>query len=92
VDDKWIQTPRGLLPLKRFFGGGTRTSSGEEVAYDQLRLRLQEMIAQEDKRKPLSDEEIVKAFEKEGITLARRTVTKYRETLGIPSSRQRRVY
>lgn len=92
VDEKWIQTPRGLLPLKRFFGGGTRTSSGEEVAYDQLRLRLQEMIAQEDKRKPLSDEEIVKAFEKEGITLARRTVTKYRETLNIPSSRQRRAY
>lgn len=92
VDEKWIQTPRGLFPLKRFFGGGTTTESGEEVAWDIIRLKLKEIIDQEDKRNPISDEDLVKVLAKQGYNLARRTVTKYRKALNIPSSRQRRTY
>jgi len=90
VDDKWIQTPRGIFPLKRFFCGGTVSADGEEVAWDTVRLKLQEIIDKEDKQHPLSDEQLVQAMAAQGITVARRTVTKYRKAMGIPSSRQRR--
>jgi len=90
VDDKWIQTPRGIFPLKRFFVGGTVSADGEEVAWDTVRLKLQEIVDAEDKSKPLSDDELVKRLAKEGVKVARRTVTKYRKAMGIPSSRQRR--
>ena len=53
VDDKWIQTPRGIFPLKRFFCGGTTSAAGEEVAWDTVRLKLQEIIDSEDKQHPL---------------------------------------
>lgn len=92
VDDKWIQTPRGLYPLKRFFGGGTVTDTGEEVAWDIIRLKLKEIVDGEDKDNPLSDDDLVKELSKQGYNLARRTVTKYRKALNIPSSRQRRTY
>lgn len=90
VDDKWVQTPRGIFPLKRFFCGGTVSASGEEVAWDTIRLKLQEIIDAEDKRRPLSDDDLVKELAKNGLTLARRTVTKYRKAMNIPSSRERR--
>lgn len=90
VDDKWIQTPRGIFPLKRFFVGGTTSADGEEVAWDRVRLKLQEIVDNEDKSKPLSDDALVSALADAGITVARRTVTKYRKAMNIPSSRQRR--
>jgi RNA polymerase sigma-54 factor len=90
VDDKWIQTPRGIFPLKRFFVGGTTSADGEEVAWDRVRIKLQEIIDSEDKMKPLSDDAIVDELGKAGITVARRTVTKYRKAMNIPSSRGRR--
>ena len=92
VDDKWIQTSRGLFPLKRFFGGGTQTADGEEVAWDIIRIKLKEIVDNEDKSDPLSDEALVEALAKEGYKLARRTITKYRKNMNIPSSRQRREY
>ena len=92
VDDKWIETPRGLFALKRFFGGGTQTADGEEVAWDIIRIKLKEIIDAEDKAKPLSDDALVEALAKEGYKLARRTITKYRKNMNIPSSRQRREY
>lgn len=92
VDDKWVQTPRGIFPLKRFFGGGTTTADGEEVAWDTIKQKLLEVIAKEDKSSPLSDEEIVEELGRHGLTVARRTVTKYRKALRIPSSRQRREF
>ena len=92
VDDKWIQTPRGIFPLKRFFCGGTVGADGEEVAWDTVRLKLQEIIDDEDKQHPKSDEELVKELAEQGITVARRTVTKYRKAMNIPSSRQRRSW
>lgn len=90
VDDKWIQTPRGIFPLKRFFVGGTRSDAGEDVAWDKIRIRLQDLVDHEDKSKPLSDDEIVRRLKSDGLNVARRTVTKYRKKMGIPSSRQRR--
>jgi RNA polymerase sigma-54 factor len=90
VDDKWMQTPRGIFPLKRFFVGGTTAADGAEVAWDKVRLKLQEIVDDEDKTKPLSDDTLVEELSKHGITVARRTVTKYRKSMDIPSSRQRR--
>ncbi len=90
VDEKWIQTPRGIFPLKRFFCGGTVSADGEEVAWDTVRLKLQEVIDGEDKQHPYSDDELVKELGKQGINVARRTITKYRKAMSIPSSRQRR--
>jgi len=92
VADKYIATPRGIFSLKRFFGGGTTTESGEEVAWDIIRIKLKEIVDQEDKRDPLSDDALVDELAKQGYQLARRTVTKYRKALNIPSSRQRREY
>lgn len=90
VDDKWIQTPRGLLSLRKFFVGGTKSEEGDDVAWDIIRIKLQELIDKEDKSNPLSDEDLVKAFAEDKIKVARRTITKYREKMNIPSSRQRR--
>jgi RNA polymerase sigma-54 factor len=92
VDDKYVQTPRGIFALKRFFGGGTTTSDGEEVAWDIIRIKLKEIIEKEDKNDPLSDDALVEELAKHGYQLARRTITKYRKALKIPSSRQRRAY
>jgi RNA polymerase sigma-54 factor len=90
VDDKYIQTPRGIFPLKRFFVGGTKSEEGEEVAWDIIRIRLQEIVDKEDKTNPLSDDDLVEELKKQGLVVARRTVTKYRQKMDIPSSRQRR--
>ncbi len=92
VDDKWVQTPRGIFPLKRFFGGGTMTADGAEIAWDTIKQKLLEIIAKEDKQNPLSDEEIVDEMGRQGLKVARRTVTKYRQALNIPSSRQRKQF
>jgi RNA polymerase sigma-54 factor len=92
VDDKWVQTPRGIFPLKRFFGGGTHTASGEEVAWETIKQKLLDIIAGEDKQNPLSDEDLVNKLAEAGYPVARRTVTKYRKMLNIQSSRQRKVW
>jgi RNA polymerase sigma-54 factor len=90
VDDKWVQTPRGIFPLKRFFGGGTHTATGEEVAYETIRQKMMEIIDKEDKANPLSDEDLTKKLQEVGYPIKRRTVTKYRKMARIPSSRQRK--
>jgi RNA polymerase sigma-54 factor len=90
VDDKWVQTPRGIFSLKRFFGGGTQTNSGEEVAWETIKQKLLEIIDKEDKVNPWSDEDLVAKLNEAGYPVARRTVTKYRKMLNIPSSRQRK--
>lgn len=90
VDDKWIQTPRGILPLRQFFVGGTTRDDGEQIAWDKIRIKLQEVVDNEDKTSPYSDDELVRQLKKHGLNVARRTITKYRQKMGIPSSRQRR--
>lgn len=92
IADKYIQTPRGVLPLRYFFTGGTVNADGEEESVLALKQKARDVVAKEDKRKPLSDEDIATELRAMGYEVARRTVTKYRKQLGIPSSRQRREY
>lgn len=89
VDDKWVQTPRGIFPLKRFFGGG-KTVNGEEVAWEVMKQKLLEIIEAEDKSNPLSDEELVEKMNHAGCPVKRRTITKYRQLAHVPSSRERK--
>ncbi len=90
VDDKWIETPRGLYPLRRFFCSGTVGQDGQEIAWDKVRSMLQEIVAKEDKQAPLTDEDLVQELARRGVNVNRRTITKYRQEFGIPSSRQRK--
>jgi RNA polymerase sigma-54 factor len=92
VADKWIETPQGTYQLRRFFHSGTVTSDGKEVAYDTIKRRLQELVDAEDKAAPLSDDDLVSKLKGMGFPLARRTVTKYRKELSIPSSRERKQF
>jgi len=93
VSGKYAQTPRGIFPLKFFFSGGTRKDTGEIASQVSIQQRMKELVAKEDKKKPLSDEEIANQLkENDNIRIARRTVSKYRKMLGIPSSSQRRTY
>ena len=90
VDDKYLETERGVLPLRMFFVHGTTNDEGEDIAWNTIRIELQKLIENEDKRKPLSDSEIMSRLKVMGFNVARRTVAKYREKLDIPSSRQRK--
>ncbi|MDR1964564.1 MAG: RNA polymerase factor sigma-54 [Planctomycetaceae bacterium] len=92
-DEKWMMTPQGVFPLKRFFSGGLASSDGgEEVAHDTVRLKLREIIDKEDKSDPLSDDALVKLLDNAGIRVARRTIVKYRQIMNIPSSRKRKIW
>jgi RNA polymerase sigma-54 factor len=92
VSEKYIQTPRGIFPLRMFFSGGTETESGESMSWQAVQAKLKEIIDAEDKSNPLSDDELVVKIKEAGIDLARRTVAKYRKQLGIATARQRKVY
>jgi len=92
VDEKWMETPRGVYPLRRFFTGGTSDSSGEELGWDSIKAKVLEIVAGEDKASPLNDDEIVEHLKRDGIDIKRRTVAKYRAQLGIPKAQQRRQY
>jgi len=92
VEDKYIQTPRGVYPLRRFFTGGAETGGGQTLGWASIKAKVAEIIAGEDKRKPLRDDQIVRLLKAEGVDIKRRTVAKYRAQLGIPPARQRRQY
>lgn len=92
VDEKYIQTPRGIFPLRRFFTGGAETDSGEVLGWASIKAKVQKIIDDEDKSRPLSDDVIVDKLKSEGVEIKRRTVAKYRAQLGIPPARQRRQY
>lgn len=92
IADKWVQTPRGIVPLKFFFTGGAETSDGATMSRLSVKQKVKDIIANEDKRNPLSDEQVAETLKQEGLEIARRTVTKYRKALKIPSSRQRRQW
>ena len=90
VNGKYVQSEFGVYELKYFFSEGLTTDSGEEVSNKEVKAIIEGIIAQEDKAKPLSDQKIAKMLEKRGFNIARRTVTKYREQLGIPVARLRK--
>jgi RNA polymerase sigma-54 factor len=92
VSEKWIQTPRGVFPLRRFFSGGTTSADGEDMSWDAVKEKLKVIVGDEDKLNPLNDDEIVDKLKAQGIELARRTVAKYRKILNIPTARQRKQY
>lgn len=93
VAGKYIQCPWGILPLRKFFSGGTEDVNGNKYSWEAIRAKLQHIIDAEDKSKPLSDNQIRKKLAEAGIThLARRTVAKYRKLLNIPAARFRKKY
>ncbi|HSG26971.1 MAG TPA: RNA polymerase factor sigma-54, partial [Candidatus Krumholzibacterium sp.] len=79
--NKYVQTPRGVYELKFFFSSALGTQSGEEVSAKSAKLKIKDIIAKEDSKKPLSDQKIADILEKDGLIIARRTVAKYREQL-----------
>jgi RNA polymerase sigma-54 factor len=85
-----VQTPQGLFELKYFFNSGINTTGGDSVASESVKSKIKELIAEENTRKPYSDQKIVDLLRDQGIDIARRTVTKYREMLGVGSSTQRK--
>lgn len=92
VSDKYLQTPRGVVPLRRFFTGGIQNDAGDDVSWAAIKAAMQDVIEKENKAKPLSDEAIVRELKKRGIEIARRTVAKYRDQLDIPSARMRKTF
>lgn len=92
VAEKYIQTPRGIYPLRSFFTGGTESDKGEVTSWDSVKVRVKEIIQGEDKKDPLSDDEVAARLKKEGLDVSRRTIAKYRQQLHIPSARQRRDF
>lgn len=90
TNQKYAQTPRGVLPLKFFFSSGLSTDSGEDVSARGIKARIEKLVADEDPQKPLTDQAIVDILKREGINIARRTVAKYRDQLGILSARMRK--
>ena len=90
ANSKYLQTDFGTIPLKDCFSKGLATEDGE-VSVESIKQRLADAIEAEDKHSPLSDEELTKVLEKQGMPIARRTVAKYREQLGFPVARLRRI-
>ncbi|MDH3585115.1 MAG: RNA polymerase factor sigma-54, partial [Phycisphaerae bacterium] len=92
VSEKYMQTPRGIFPLRMFFSGGTETLSGEEMSWRAVQAKLKQIIDAEDASQPFSDDQLVQKLEDQGIRIARRTVAKYRQQLKIPPARRRRQF
>lgn len=90
IRGKYVQTPRGLYPLKYFFKSGY-VSGGQEVSSETIKNKIRRLIEAEDKKSPLSDQKIAELLKKEDADVARRTVAKYREAMGILSSSKRKV-
>ncbi len=90
TNEKYVQTPRGLLPLKFFFSSGLSTTTGEDASARAIRAQIQKMVADEDPKNPLTDQQIVEMFAQKGVKIARRTVAKYRDQLSILPARMRK--
>lgn len=90
---KYLHTPRGIFELKYFFNSGISTTDGDSLASESVKLKIKELVSQEDPRDPLSDQRIVELLKKEGIQIARRTVAKYRDMLKVlPSSKRKKMF
>jgi RNA polymerase sigma-54 factor len=90
TNEKYVQTPRGVLPLKFFFSSGLSTADGEDVSARGIKATIDKLVSEEDAKNPLTDQAIVEILEKEGVQIARRTVAKYRDQLGVLSARMRK--
>jgi RNA polymerase sigma-54 factor len=90
IANKYMATPRGIFAMKKFFTTGLKGQPGEDVAAETVKDKIREMIAKEDAAHPLSDEDIAQALSRGNVTIARRTVAKYRESMNILSSAKRK--
>ena len=89
TNEKFVQTPRGVLPLKFFFSSGLSTTAGEDVSARGIKAQIQKLVAEENAKHPLTDQAIVNILKETGVQIARRTVAKYRDQLGVLSARMR---
>ncbi|GAB4152493.1 MAG: RNA polymerase factor sigma-54 [Planctomycetota bacterium] len=92
VSGKYVDCPQGIIPIRELFTAGYTKADGDLVSDEAVKERLKALISGENPQKPLSDQEIATIFNKEGVSISRRTVTKYREELEIPNSRLRKKY
>ena len=90
TNEKFVQTPRGVLPLKFFFSSGLSTTDGEDVSARGIKAQIEKLVAEEDPKHPLTDQAIVNILKESGVQIARRTVAKYRDQLGVLSARMRK--
>jgi RNA polymerase sigma-54 factor len=90
TSEKWAQTPRGTYPLKFFFSSALNTTSGEDASARAIKAKLQKLVGDESPASPLTDQQIVHLFQEQGVQIARRTVAKYRDQLGILPARMRK--
>ncbi|MHB1073798.1 MAG: RNA polymerase factor sigma-54 [Gemmatimonadaceae bacterium] len=90
TNEKFVQTPRGVLPLKFFFSSGLSTTAGEDVSARGIKDQIEKLVAGEDAKHPLTDQAIVNILKQRGVNIARRTVAKYRDQLGVLSARMRK--
>ena len=90
TNEKYVQTPRGVLPLKFFFSSGLSTTGGEDVSARGIKDTIAKLVGGEDPKTPLTDQAIVAILKDQGVNIARRTVAKYRDQLGVLSARMRR--
>ena len=90
TNEKFVQTPRGVFSLKYFFSSGLATTTGPDISARGVKAKMQALIAEEDSRRPLTDMALVKLLRADGVKIARRTVAKYRDQLGILSARMRK--
>lgn len=90
TNQKYVQTPRGVFSLKYFFSSGLSTSGGEDISARGVKDKIKNLVANEDPKKPLTDAALVKLLKADGVNIARRTVAKYRDQLGILPARMRK--
>jgi RNA polymerase sigma-54 factor len=90
-NSKYVQTNYGIFPLRFFFSDGYTTEEGEELSVREIKLFLEECVANENKENPYNDDELADMLREKGYPIARRTVAKYRQQLNIPTSRLRRL-
>jgi RNA polymerase sigma-54 factor len=89
-NSKYVQTEFGVFPVKFFFNNSIQNIGGEEVSSNKIKVLINELIENEDKNEPLTDDKLMEALKEKGIDIARRTVAKYREQLGYSVARLRK--
>lgn len=92
IANKYLKTPDGTYEFKFFFSGGYQNDDGEEISSRGIKEKIKDLIAAEDKAKPLSDNKISNLLKEDGLNVARRTVAKYREQMNIPATNLRRQF
>jgi RNA polymerase sigma-54 factor len=93
TNNKYVHTPQGIYELKYFFNSSINKTDGDNLASEAVKSKIRQLIGNEDPRDPHSDQKLVQLLKKDGIKIARRTVAKYREVMGIlPSSKRKRLF